>query len=140
MKEIKVFMRISSFGVVFVIFLMLYIITTGIISLSDTTFQFGTTAESNLTDWNESVRTLVLFNTNFSPLAGILCTGYFLHTCSLPIIRVSKNPEKKGRDLFYGYLLVFISYAIVGVLGYIGFIGYSFKGYYLGELSGKVHD
>ena len=71
-----------------------------------------------------------MFNLNFSPLLGILCTGYFLHTCSLPIVRSSKNPEKVGRDMFIGYLLVFISYAIVGCMGYVGFMGYYFRDYF----------
>ena len=71
----------------------------------------------------------MLVSSNFAPLAGILCAGYFLHTCSLPIIRSSKNPEKNGRDIFLGYLLVFCSYAICGCLGYIGFLGFSFADY-----------
>ena len=67
-----------------------------------------------------------MFNLNFAPLAGDLCTGYFLHTCSLSVLRASKNPENTNRDLFLGYFLVFISYAIVGLFGYIGFIGSEF--------------
>ena len=117
-------MRIGSFGVIFVIMLILFIIGTGVIALTDTHFSIGSTAESNVTDWLHSdERILVMFNVNFPPLLGILCTGYFLHTCSLPIIRSSKNPEKVGRDMFIGYLLVFLSYAIVGTIGYIGFMG-----------------
>lgn len=73
----------------------------------------------------------MLFNSNFAPLCGIFCAGYFLHTCSLPIIRASKNPEKNNRDVFLGYLLVFISYAVCGTLGYIGFIGVKFETYFL---------
>ena len=77
------------------------------------------------------IRTIVLFNANFAPLAGILCTGYFLHTCSLPIMRSAKYPENNIRNLFISYTLVFLSYVIVGVFGYIGFLGTFFKGYYL---------
>ena len=81
------------------------------------------------------MRILVLFNANFSPLAGILCAGYFLHTCSLPIIRSSKSPEKRTRDVFLGYFFVFLSYAICGSLGYIGFLGYEFKQYFIDNYS-----
>ena len=61
----------------------------------------------------------------------MLCGGYFLHTCSLTIVRSAKNPEKTTRDLFLGYFLVFISYAICGALGYIGFIGPKFTNYFV---------
>ena len=84
-------------------------------------------AESDATNWDDNIRTLVTFNLNFAPLAGDLCTGYFLHTCSLSVLRSSRNPEKNGRDLFLGYLLVWLSYAVVGTFGYIGFMGYSYR-------------
>ena len=71
-----------------------------------------------------------MFNLNFAPLAGDLCTGYFLHTCALPVLRASKNPEKNNRDLFYGYVLVFISYSVVGLFGYIGFMGTNYSSYF----------
>jgi len=88
--------------------------------------------QSDATDWNETTRTLVKWNLNFAPLAGDLCTGYFLHTCSLSVLRSSKNPEKTNRDLFLGYLLVWISYSVVGLFGYIGFMGYSFRDFFDG--------
>ena len=72
----------------------------------------------------------MLFYNKYPALLGILCAGYFLHTCSLSIVRNSANPEKNTRDVFLGYLLVFISYAICGALGYIGYIGFSFASYY----------
>jgi len=84
-----------------------------------------------MTNWDNNYRTLVLFNSNFGPLAGILCAGYYLHTCALPIIRSSRNPEKNIRDIFIGYFLVFISYVICGIMGYVGFMGYEFKNYFI---------
>ena len=134
-KDINIFLRVGSFGVIFVVLLMIFIIATGVIAFTDTTFVVGSAAESDNTDWAKSnKRILVMANVNFPPLLGILCTGYFLHTCALPIVRSSKNPEKIGRDMFLGYLLVFISYAIVGTLGYIGFMGTYFKDYFVNEI------
>jgi hypothetical protein len=132
-KDMKIFMKAGSFGVVFLVFLLGFIIAIGIKALGNTTYVLGTTDESNLTDWNETQRVLVMFNVNFSPLAGILCTGYFLHTCSLSILRSSANPEKNTRDLFLGYVLVFISYSVVGFFGYIGFLGVNYKQFYITE-------
>ena len=41
------------------------------------------------------------------------------------------DADKVGRDMFIGYFLVFLSYAIVGCMGYIGFMGTYFKSYFL---------
>jgi len=130
-KDMEVFMKIGSFGVIFVCMLMIFIIYTGIKSLSNTDFSIGTMAESDATDWSGNKRTLVLFYSNYPQLLGVLCAGYFLHTCSLSIVRNAKNPEKNTRDVFIGYLMVFFSYAICGTLGYIGFMGVDFADYYI---------
>ena len=47
MKNIKLFMKISSIGVVFVIMLMVFIMYTGIKSMTNTEFSFGTFEESD---------------------------------------------------------------------------------------------
>ena len=123
-------MKIGSYGVIFVCMLMVFIIYQGIKSLSNTEYSFGTTADSDASNWASNKRTLVLFNGNFPQLLGVLCAGYFLHTCSLSIVRSSKNPEKNTRDVFIGYFMVFVSYAICGSLGYIGFMGSDFSKYF----------
>ena len=51
-KDISIFMKIGSFGVIFVIMLMIFIIYTGIKALTNTNFSIGTMEESNNTDWN----------------------------------------------------------------------------------------
>ena len=56
----------------------------------------------------------------------MMCLGYYLHNCVIPILRNSKNPENNKRDMFLGYLLVFLSYSLVGIAGYIGFSGKQF--------------
>lgn len=130
-KDLSLFVKFGSMGSFFVMTLMLFIIVTGILALGNTSYTFGTFDEALGTDWMTDQRTLVLYNSKFSPLAGILCAGYFLHTCSLSIIRTAKFPEKANRDIFIGYCLVFVSYITVGTLGYIGFIGTDFRDYYV---------
>jgi len=142
-KDLGVFMRIGSLGVIFIMLFVVYIIYSFIYAEKTTQFSFGTEAQSDDTNWLDPDRTLVLFNSNFGPLAGILCAGYYLHTCSLPLIRSSKNPEKSIRDLFIGYFLVFVSYAICGVMGYIGFMGVEFSDYFVSidntDLRGQIN-
>lgn len=51
-KDIKIFMKLGSYGVIFVVMLMIFIIYTGIRSLTDTEYSIGTMEQSNETDWN----------------------------------------------------------------------------------------
>jgi len=41
-------------------------------------------------------------------------------------LKNSANPKNNIRDVFFGYLTVFVSYIIVGCLGYLGFTGERF--------------
>ena len=125
-KDLSIFQKLSSFGVMFVLFLICFIIYIGIMSFTDTNFVIGSSMDAfNMTiqQWNESTRYIVLVNKNFSPLAGLLCVGYFLHTCSLSIVRTAKEPAKNPRNVFLGYFFVYLSYVLCGALGYFGFMG-----------------
>ena len=133
-KDLSIFMKVGSIGVIFVFMLIVFIIFTGIMAFTNTEFMIGSAQVADSTDWSTGLRTLTMTNSNFSPLAGILGLGYFLHTCSLPIVRSAAKPENNDRDMFLGYLFVFISYIIIGTLGYIGFIGTDFSDYYVGNL------
>ena len=50
-KDINVFMRIGSFGVIFVVLLMIFIIATGVLAFSNTEFSIGTVSQSDATEW-----------------------------------------------------------------------------------------
>jgi len=83
----------GSFGAIFVTMLLIFIISIGIVSLTNTNYQLGSDYDNNQTKWDdpEAVRTIILFNTNFSPLAGILGYGYYLHTCAPVFTRTAKS-------------------------------------------------
>ena len=84
---------------------------------------------------DDQTRQLKLFNADFSPLAGALGIGYFLHTVSLPIVRNNAEPKNNERDVFLGYCLVAFTYMSVGVMGSIGFIGSYFTEHFLAKKS-----
>lgn len=96
-----------------------------IYSLTNTTFDISN--EPNDYENKDSPRHLGLFKADFGPLAGMMCLGYYLHNCVIPILRNAANPKKNSRDMFIGYFLVFLSYTIVGIVGYIGFSGSKFN-------------
>lgn len=70
---------------------------------------------------------IYLVSNGFANLAGVLCAGYFLHQFSLPIVKSSANPANVKRDVFLGYFMVFMSFVLVGSMGYFGFNGPKFE-------------
>lgn len=139
-KDLAIFVKMGSFGAFAIMTLLVFIIAVGVIGLQSTTYEFGPNSENIATDWLDitAPRTLTLFNKNFSPIAGILCAGYFLHTCSVPIMRSAEKPENNMRDLFISYTMVFLSYLFVGAFGYIGFMGIDFRNFFYNERDKKI--
>jgi hypothetical protein len=131
-KNLGVFIRLGSLGAIFVTILVIAMLGLGWYSANEEDYVIGTTEESreNIIQNINGKRTIVLFTANFSPLASLLGTGYYLHTCAVPIMRNAKKPEHNSRNLFMGYTIVFICYIIIGGVGYIGFIGPLFSKYY----------
>ena len=53
------------------------------------------------------------------------------------MLKNSAKPEQNIRNVFIGYLTVFITYIMVGCLGYIGFTGNLFQDKY-NELTSSI--
>lgn len=90
-KDLSIFIKLMSFGSIFIISLILFIIGFGFYALASTKFEIISASEDPIVDFTSDTRYLRLFNTDFSPLAGLLGIGYFLHTVSLPIIKNNAN-------------------------------------------------
>lgn len=66
-KDLTVFIKVASFGSIFIISLILFIIGVGIYSLTNTTYKIlDTHTIDNVYDSSTNVRYLYLINTNFS--------------------------------------------------------------------------
>ena len=61
------------------------------------------------------------------PLMGIMGGGFYYHNMSLSIMHNSQNPEKNTRDMLIGYVLVFVTYVLIGIMGVYGFLGVNFE-------------
>lgn len=81
-----------------------------------------------------------MLNADFSPLAGALGIGYFLHTVSLPIVKNNENQNNNERDILFGYLLVAFTYISVGIMGSIGFTGVYFASYFNTYLTTEINE
>jgi sodium-coupled neutral amino acid transporter 9 len=118
-RQLGFFVKFNTFGVIFVLLIMTFIVGTGVNGFATTHYTFSEPANPEQKD----PFYIKLFSGNFAPLMGILGGGYYLHNITLPIIKNSAKPENNARDVFIGYLLVFISYTLCGLMGYFGFSG-----------------
>lgn len=123
MKDLSLFIKVGSFGIVFVCIILVFIFSYGFMALGNTTF----TISNEPNDYTDPEnRNISLAKSHIGSLAGTMCLGYYLHNCAIPIVRNASNPAKNGRDVFLGYSMVFICYIAAGILGYIGFGGATF--------------
>ena len=125
-RDMSIFIKINTFGVIFTMIIICYIITVGIQGLSSTNYEYVMYKDNSPgTNYNNHLKNgdteILLFAANYGPLMGILGGGFYLHNISLPIYRNSKNPENSVRDMFLGFLVVALSYIICGSLGALGF-------------------
>ena len=65
----------------------------------------------------------------FTPLMGILGGGFYFHNMSLSMVKNAAEPEKNTRNIALGFLLVFITYSVIGVTGVYGFTGQAFAAF-----------
>ena len=78
----------TSYGAISIILIAFFIIGVGIMSLMNTPFKIMTLPDpQDPEDFEKSMRQIFLINNNFTPLAGVLGIGYFLHPVSIPIAR-----------------------------------------------------
>ena len=68
------------------------------------------------------------------PLMGIMGGGFYYHNMSIGIIENAQYPEKNTRNIFIGFVLVFLTYSVIGVMGVYGFVGIKFA-----EMNPSVH-
>ena len=88
-RDLQLFISLGSYGIVFVTIIMGFIFSFGIISFSNTKFVISN--EPNFEndtpiDPDSDTRNISLINSAWPSLAGMMCLGYYLHNCVLPIV------------------------------------------------------
>ena len=129
-KDINFLIRINTLGVYSMILINFFILYTFFTSVSNTSYDFQYLKNEK----DSNLRHLQLFGPDISKLCGMLPLGFFSHSLILPILKNNRNQENNKRDLFLGYLMVCVSYILLGIAGYIGFSGSSYDP----ELFGSV--
>ena len=131
-KNTSIYNKINSFGVIFIMIIIIFVSGVGIYSLKNTDYTYDKAAYDEYLAQKAAGQSptylsyISLFQTPFAPLMGILGGGFYFHNIALSVCRNARNPENNVRDVFLGYLATFLTYVLCGVLGYYGFTGSSF--------------
>lgn len=91
------FVRMSTYGVLFVAVQIMFVIAFFFYSLMDTSFNISFSQGSDVEQEDHSI---TMFKSNFQALTGMLAAGYYLHQLGLPIILDNKNQKNNSRDVF----------------------------------------
>jgi len=57
-------------------------------------------------------------------LPGILSMAYFIHSAVTTLVKDNQNQENNKRDLGIAYILVFLTYTVLGLIFYLTYPGY----------------
>ena len=133
-KDVSIYNKINSFGVLFICIIIFFTIGVGIYSLMNTYYTMNEAVYEEFLnrqhDHPESkdyLSYIPLYAKSFAPLMGILGGGFYFHNVSLSVCRTARNPQNNVRDVFLGYLATFITYVVCGVAGVYGFTGREFS-------------
>lgn len=149
-KNTSIYNKINSFGVVFIVIIIIFTIGVGIFSLTNTDYtydkseydEFEAQKAADLKKdpkvYDGYLAYIELISKPYAPLMGILAGGFYFHNISLSVIHNARNPENNVRDVFVGYFLTFLTYVICGSLGYYGFTGSHFENKLAGEEDGLI--
>ena len=62
-----------------------------------------------------------LFSFSFPATSGMLALSYFIHNIIISIMKNNRYQENNGRDLSIAYVLVTLTYAVIGGVFYVSF-------------------
>ena len=120
--------RVNAFGVVFVIIFLLFVIYNGLRSMTSTDYVYSAAAYDAIVSDPDAPYTAMikLAGSDYMPLMGILGGGFYFHNMSLSMVANAKHPEHSTRNILIGFILVFITYSLIGLAGVYGFTGSTF--------------
>ena len=132
-RDVSIYAKINSFGVIFIMIIIVFTCGVGIYSLTNTEFTSDKAvyddylAQKAAGERDDYLSYVALVGTPFAPIMGVLGGGYYFHNIALSVCRNSRNPENNVRDVFLGYLATFLTYVLCGTLGVYGFSGSKFE-------------
>ncbi|XP_076241913.1 sodium-coupled neutral amino acid transporter 9 homolog isoform X1 [Calliopsis andreniformis] len=101
------FTKFNSLGTASIMYLIVFVLIKSI--------SWGINMDE--TDWENSWTV----KSSFPALSGTLAMSFFIHNIIITVMQNNHDQSKNGRDLSIAYLLVMVTYMIVGVLFYVCF-------------------
>lgn len=101
------FTKFNSLGTMSVMYLIIFVL------IKSASWGFNMTES----DWEVSW----ILRPSFPALSGMLAMSFFIHNIIVTIMQNNRDQSKNGRDLSIAYLLVTLTYIIVGVVFYVCF-------------------
>nr|CAD7265332.1 unnamed protein product [Timema shepardi] len=109
-KSATFFTKFNSLGTLSAMYLLIFVFVKSA--------QWGININfSDVTDINYAPQ----FLPSFPALSGMLALSFFIHNIIITIMRNNRHHKNNGRDLSIAYLLVTLTYALVGTVFYICF-------------------
>jgi len=103
LKEFVVLVKLNSVGIVSLLYLLFFI-------------PFSSFYKREI-----EFKKLPQYENKFYYLAGILTLAFLIHNCVISILKNNRHQEKNGRDLFAAYVVVGLTYSLVGAAGFVGY-------------------
>lgn len=100
-KHVSTLIKINSFGVLSIVYLIVFIIVQSVI--------VGPVAPQPLA--------VTWISPAFPRMGGILVGTFFIHHAILPVLKTAHHTVQRGRCLFVAYILAAITYGLPGLLG-----------------------
>lgn len=104
-KDISLLIRLTGLGVISVFIYMIFIF-----------YEFFSEIG------NVSINDIPLFGGGFGDLAGTCAIAFTIHTVVNPIMKANKQQDKNMRDLTISYILSFLLYLAIGLMGLVAII------------------
>ncbi|KYM93691.1 PREDICTED: sodium-coupled neutral amino acid transporter 9-like [Cyphomyrmex costatus] len=101
------FTKFNSLGTVSVMYLIIFVV------IKSASWGINMDQVEWATSW--------VIRPTFPALTGLLAMSFFIHNIVINIMQNNRNQEKNGRDLTIAYLLVTLTYIIVGVTFFMCF-------------------
>ena len=132
--------KVNAFGVVFIIVFLTFVLANGFLATFTTDYTYSKEKYDQYIETTEASKKgteteidymayIPIVGPSFFPVMGILGGGFYFHNMALPIISNAQHPENNMRNIFIGFLLVFLTYSSVGVAGVYGFTGVDFASF-----------
>ncbi|XP_048509761.1 sodium-coupled neutral amino acid transporter 9-like isoform X3 [Athalia rosae] len=101
------FMKFNSLGTISVVYLI------GFVLVKSTTWGINMNNEEWKSSWE--------LQPSFPALSGMLALSFFIHNIIITIMQNNHNQQNNGRDLTIAYVLVTITYIVIGSIFYVCF-------------------